>query len=95
MVCTNGTRRIQILRTAHSIDFRAECFGNLHGKGAYAAGRAVDENLLPRLNLSLMAQTLQCGECCYRNSRGLLNKKVWALAFCSLVIIIQPLLCRL
>ena len=73
VVRANGTRHIQIPRAAHGSDFRSEDFGNLHGKGAYAARCAVNKNFLSGLNLSLVAQTLQCGEPCYRNSRGLLK----------------------
>ena len=47
---------------ADSRHFRAEGFGDLHGECADAARGAVDQDLLPRLDLPLVAQTLQHGQ---------------------------------
>jgi hypothetical protein len=47
----------------------------LHGKGSHTAGRAVDQHLLPRLNLSL-AQALQRSKSGQRERGGLLKRDV-------------------
>ena len=40
--------QVDVARAAHAGDFGAEMFGDLYRERADAAGRAVDQNLLPR-----------------------------------------------
>ena len=44
--------QIDLARAAHRRDFGAESFRDLNGKRADAAGRAIDQDLLPCFNLS-------------------------------------------
>src|SRR5207237_2554619 len=50
--------KIDIPRAADSSYFCAECFRDLDGKSADAARRAVDQNFLSGLAVSLVAETL-------------------------------------
>jgi hypothetical protein len=63
MVCTDRAHQVQIAGTAYACDFSLERFGDLHCKRTHTTGCAIDQNLLPRLDLSLIAQTLQSSEC--------------------------------
>jgi hypothetical protein len=54
---------LHIPRTTYARHLCAEGFGDLHSERTYASRRTVNQDLLPRLSLSLVAQTLQCGEC--------------------------------
>src|SRR5579863_62884 len=71
MVGTNRASQVQIPRAAYGGDFSSKCFGNLHRKCTHAAGRAIDQHLLPLLNVSFVAEGLQGGEsrlrygCCF------------------------------
>jgi hypothetical protein len=47
---------------AHAGHLRAEHLGELHGEGADASRRPVDQHLLPRLNPALATKALQGGE---------------------------------
>ena len=47
---------------AHAGHFRSKRLGNLHGKGAHASRRAVDQDLLAGPDPSAVAKTLQRGE---------------------------------
>jgi len=62
VVCADRAHHIQIPRAAYAGDFSPEVLGNLHREGAQAAGRTIDQNRLPLLNLSLITETLQGGE---------------------------------
>src|SRR2546423_15583533 len=59
--------KIDIARAANSGDLSAERLRDLDGESADAARRAVDQNFLSALNVSLVAKTLQCGEAGDRN----------------------------
>src|SRR5438876_1956230 len=67
--------KIEIACATNSRDLCAKRLGDLHGEGSYTSGRAVDQNLLPGLNLSL-AQALQRGKSGQRNRGGLLKRNV-------------------
>lgn len=78
MVCPERASLVQIPSAAHGRDFSTERFGNLHGKRPHPTGCTLNQNLLPRLNVPLFAQTLQgCDgrhgySCCFlecQNSR--------------------------
>jgi hypothetical protein len=67
MVCPDGAHHLQVPRAAHTGHFSPERFGNLNRKRTYTTGRTINQDLLPRLNLSFIAafiaETLQGDEC--------------------------------
>src|SRR2546426_10135822 len=71
MVCPNRAHYVQIPRAAYGGDFSPKRFGNLHRKRTHTTTRTINQNLLPWLNLSFIAQALQGGEsrlrdgCCF------------------------------
>src|SRR6266487_3082539 len=75
VVGANGSDQIEIPRAANRRYIRAERLGDLHGKCPNTSGRAVDQNLLPGLNLSL-AQALQRSESGERDRSRLLKGDV-------------------
>src|SRR5882724_13335498 len=75
-VCANRANHVHISSAAHPDYLSAERLGDLHGERTHASRRTINQNLLPRLKLSLVAQTLQCGACCYRNGGSLLERYV-------------------
>src|SRR3954466_8605326 len=67
---------LQITRTADGGDLCAKRFGDLHRERAYASGGAVDQNLLPRRNVTVVAKTLQRGESGHSDGTRLLKRDV-------------------
>jgi hypothetical protein len=63
VICADGSDHFDIPRTRYTGHICAERLGDLHSECAYASGRTVDQDLLPGLNLSISAKTLQCAEC--------------------------------
>jgi hypothetical protein len=57
-----GSDHFHISGTAHAGHVCAERLGDLHGERSYAPGGAVDQDVLPRLHVPLIAKTLQGGE---------------------------------
>src|SRR5215831_15317637 len=78
-ICTNGSNHIQIAGTAYARDMCTERLGDLHGERTHASCGTVYQNLLPWLNVPLIAKTLQCSERRYRNRSGLLKRDVLGL----------------
>src|SRR5712692_11346461 len=76
LICADRSDHVHISRTAHAGHFRSERLGDLHGERTHASRRAVNQDLLPRLNLSRVAKSLQCGDCRYRYRRRLLKRQV-------------------
>src|SRR3989304_4854094 len=74
MVCPNRARLVQIPRAAHGCDFSPERFGYLHRKRSHPTRCPIDQNLLPRMNLSFIAQTLQGSESSHWYSRCFLKR---------------------
>ncbi len=62
MVRADGAHQLQVPRAAHAGHLGPEGFGDLDRKRADSAGRTVDQNFLPRLNLPLVAEPLQGDE---------------------------------
>src|SRR5271157_5013582 len=73
VICADGSDHVHIPRTAHASNLCTERLGDLHSERTHASRRTVNQNLLPRLNLSLVAKTLQCGECRHRYGGCLLE----------------------
>src|SRR5439155_10615791 len=62
-------------RAAYGGDFSSKCFGKLHRKRTYAAGRTIDQHLLPWLNVSFISKALQGGESRLRDGCGFLKRE--------------------
>src|SRR5215469_7315533 len=65
-ISTDGSHHVHISCTAHAGNLCAEGFGDLDRECTHASRRPINQDLLPRLDLPLVAKPLQCGEC--RNS---------------------------
>src|SRR5712692_9621065 len=84
-ICADGSDHVHISSAAHPGYICAERFGDLHREGTHASRRTVNQNLLPRPNLSLVAKTLQCGERRDRYRSCLLERYViWLHGQCRL-----------
>src|SRR6516164_8888352 len=62
VICANGSDHVDVPRTAYTGHLGAERLSDLHGERTHASCRAVNQDPLPRLNLPLVAKSLQCGE---------------------------------
>src|SRR5216683_4316816 len=74
VICAEGSDHVHIPRTAYAGHLCAERLGDLHSERTHASGRTVNQDLVPRLNVSLVAKTLQCGECRHRYRSRLLKR---------------------
>src|SRR4029453_12569480 len=54
------SNKIDIARATDAGHIRTKCLGNLHRERAHASGSAVDQDLLARLHICLVAHSLQC-----------------------------------
>src|SRR5258708_490145 len=70
MVSINRVHPTHIPRAAYSRHFCPKYFGNLPLKCTHTTRRAINQYLLPRLNLSPALKTLQGGNCRYRDGGG-------------------------
>src|SRR5438309_9014077 len=73
VICADRAYQIEIPRTTYAGHLGAERFSYLHRKGPNAARRSVNQDLLPWLNLSLIAKTLQRRDCRHRHRSSLLK----------------------
>src|ERR1700722_3741433 len=55
-ISADGSNPPHIFRTAYAGNLHSERLGDLHGEGAHASRRSVNQDLLSRLNVSLVAQ---------------------------------------
>jgi hypothetical protein len=74
MVCTDRSDHVHIPRAAHTGHFSAEGFRNLYCERSDASRRTDDQDLLPWLNLSRIAKTVEGGESRGRYGSGLLKR---------------------
>src|SRR5262249_5784770 len=65
-ISTDGSHHVHISCTAYGGNLCAEGFCDLNRECTHASRRSINQDLLPRLDLPLVAKPLQCGEC--RNS---------------------------
>src|SRR6266542_6945052 len=72
----DGPHHVYLRRTAYAGHICAEGLGDLHCERAHASSGAVDQDLLPRPNLSFVAKTLQCRKCRHRYRSRLLKRHV-------------------
>jgi hypothetical protein len=59
VVCADRSDHVHVPRAAHAGHFGAEGLGNLHGERPNPSRRADDQDLVPRLDPSVIAQTLE------------------------------------
>src|SRR5712671_2916981 len=76
VIRADGSDHFNVPRTANARNFRAERLGDLHSERTHASRRTVDQDLLPRLNLSLIAKTLQGRDSRQGYSSRLLKRRV-------------------
>src|SRR5882724_10088941 len=76
LIRADGSDHFHIPRTAYAGDFRAERLSDLHSEGTDASRRTVNQGLLSRLDVPVVAKTLQCGESRYRYGGCLLEGHV-------------------
>src|SRR2546429_8998841 len=71
VVCTNRAHDVHIPRAAYGSHFSPKRFGKLHQKRTDTSSPAMNQTLLPLLNVSVIAKALQGGEsrlrdgCCF------------------------------
>src|ERR1700733_7083914 len=75
MICADRSNHVDIPCAAHAGHLYAKGLGDLNGERTHASRRTINQDLLPRLNLSL-AKSLQCGECRHRYRSRLLKGHV-------------------
>src|SRR5437773_4391436 len=72
----DGAHHLHFPRTAYAGHICAEELGDLYSERAHASPGSVDQDLLPRPNLSLVAKALQCREPRHRYRSRLLKRHV-------------------
>jgi hypothetical protein len=73
---TEGADQVHILRAANAGHLGTQPLGDLHRERPHPSRRAVDQDLLPRLNLPLVTEALQRGVGRYRYGSRLLKGHV-------------------
>src|SRR6266849_3983214 len=73
MVCAKRTHEVQLTCVIHPSNFSPVLFGQLHGERTSTTTSAVDQNSLPRLNLSLIANPLEGDHSHLRDGRRFLE----------------------
>src|SRR5271156_6061308 len=63
VICADRSRSLQISRAANRRDLSPERLGNLDRERAHTTRRAINQNFLASLNLSLVTDTLKRGDC--------------------------------
>src|SRR5215467_2059909 len=76
MIRADRSDQVHIPRAAHASNFCAERLGDLHRESTHSSRRAVNQDLLPRLNVSLVAKTLQRSKCRHRYGSRLLKRHI-------------------
>src|SRR5207245_334009 len=77
--------KIDIACTAYAGHLGPERFSDLHGERPHASRRSVDQDLLPGLNFSFVAKTLQRGDCRHGDRSSLFKSHVrWFQRDCSI-----------
>src|SRR5437667_4329239 len=67
---------VHVPRAAHRSHVRSERLGDLHGERTHASRRTVNQDLLPRPNVSLVTKALKGGDCRHRYCGRLLERQV-------------------
>src|SRR5216683_897389 len=74
VVCANRADHLQIPCATHASDCGPERLGDLHRKRPHPTRRTIHQNLLPGVDLSLIAKTLQSSECRHRDGGSFLKR---------------------
>src|SRR5256885_3305866 len=75
MVSADGADHVHVPRAAHAGHVGAERLGDLYRERPDASGRTVDQDLLPWLDLALIAQQLEGGGGGYPDGSGLRERE--------------------
>src|SRR3990172_3062179 len=73
MVCAKRAHKVQLAGVIHPSHFSPVQFGKLHCKRTSTAARTINQNFLPRLDLSFIANPLQGDHCRLRDGRCFLE----------------------
>jgi hypothetical protein len=83
MICLTYAVRVSMIKITcrceaqrNSGYVRSEGLGDLPSERPHASRRTIDQDLLPWLDLPLIAKSLEGGECGHPNGRGLLEREV-------------------
>src|SRR5438093_12688758 len=76
VICAERSDHVQISRAAYTSHVCSHRFGNLHRERAYTSRGTVNQDLLPRLNLSFVATSLYCVDSRARYRSRLLKRTV-------------------
>src|SRR5436309_10358483 len=76
VICAERSNQIDIPRAAHAGHICTERFRDLHGERADASRRTVNQDLLPRLNFSLVSKRLQRRDSSYIDRSRFLKREV-------------------
>src|SRR5215213_3430012 len=73
-VCADGPDHLHIPRTANAGNLGPKRLRDLYSKRTHTSGGAIDQDLLTRLKLCLVAKSLQRGECSHWHRSSLLER---------------------
>src|SRR6266542_6764933 len=76
VICAERSNQIDIPCAAYAGHICTERFRDLHGERADASGRTVNQDLLPGLNFSFVAEGLQCRDSSYIDRSRFLKRQV-------------------
>src|SRR5260370_13988121 len=76
MVCTDGEDHVHVLRPADTGDRGAVGLGDLHRERSNASRGTIDQDLLARLDLCLIAKKRQGSDCGHTDCCGLLEGEI-------------------
>src|SRR5215208_5119968 len=74
-ICAERPDELDVPRAAHGCDVGTEHLRDLYRERAYASGSAVDQNLLARLDLPVVAQGLESRDRRHRDGRGFFERE--------------------
>src|ERR1700674_607525 len=78
-ICADGSDHVNIPRTTYGGHMRAERPRDLHSEGAHSSRRTVNQDILPRPDVPLVAKTLQGAQCRSRYGGRFLKRRVTGL----------------
>src|SRR3712207_6117538 len=81
MVRADRPDHVHVSRAAHACYLSSERLGNLHSERSDASRRTIDQDLLPPLNLTSIANGLEGGEASHGNDRSLLKREIFRLGY--------------
>src|SRR5918997_5403903 len=76
VICAERSDQLYVPRAAHAGHLGVEGLGDLYGQGPYASRRTDDQDLVPRLDPPVVAQTLQGSRRGQGHGRRLVEREV-------------------